>query len=33
MELEREAIGALHAWDDRGDVLCEATRFVSLRRS
>jgi farnesyl diphosphate synthase len=32
-ELEREAADALRAWDGRADVLREATRFVSLRRS
>jgi farnesyl diphosphate synthase len=32
-ELEGEAIGALHAWDSRADVLRETARFVSLRRS
>jgi len=32
-ELEAEAIDALDAWDDRADVLREAARFVSLRRS
>jgi farnesyl diphosphate synthase len=32
-ELEREAADALHAWDGRADVLREAARFVSLRRS
>lgn len=32
-ELEAEAIDALDAWDSRADVLREAARFVSLRRS
>jgi farnesyl diphosphate synthase len=32
-ELEGEAVDALHAWDSRADVLREAARFVSLRRS
>ena len=32
-ELEREAADALRAWNGRADVLREATRFVSLRRS
>jgi farnesyl diphosphate synthase len=32
-ELECEAADALRAWDGRADVLREATRFVSLRRS
>jgi farnesyl diphosphate synthase len=32
-ELEAEAIDALDIWDDRADVLREAARFVSLRRS
>lgn len=32
-ELEREAADALRAWDGRADMLREATRFVSCRRS
>jgi farnesyl diphosphate synthase len=32
-ELEAESVSALDSWDSRADVLREAARFVSLRRS
>lgn len=32
-EIEAEALDALNAWDSRADVLREAARFISLRRS